>query len=202
MSKVLLTGYEPFDGFVTNPSEEAVKALKGKTIGNHQIDGIILPLDYSKADEMVKDFIKVEKPSYVICCGQANRPIITLEYVGINVLNTSRPDNYGNTPDSNLIDPEAPAAYFSTLDVHEIAKCLAKIGIPSEVSYHAGTYGCNWILFKLLHWIATERMDVKVAFVHLPPLPKQVFEKESRYLATMSLDMQLDALKTIIKSLE
>ncbi|MBN2230758.1 MAG: pyroglutamyl-peptidase I [Candidatus Thorarchaeota archaeon] len=201
MVKVVLSGFEPFDGYSINPSEELVRMLDGKKITTHEIRGIVLPLDYGKADKLLKDFVAKERPRYVICCGQANRPIITLEYVGLNILNTEREDNYGYKPTSHIIDPSAPAAYFSTIDLHSIVRKLKDNGIPSGVSYHAGTYGCNWILFTMLHWLSMSNIQAKVAFVHVPPLPDQSIEKNDASLATMPLGVQVDALRIIIESL-
>ncbi|MFW9921505.1 MAG: pyroglutamyl-peptidase I [Candidatus Thorarchaeota archaeon] len=201
MAKVVLSGFEPFDGYSINPSAELVKLLHGQRIHDHSVKGIVLPLDYKKADGILKEFISKEKPEYVLCCGQANRPVITLEYVGINILNTERADNYGNKPESHLIDPNAPAAYFSTLDVHNIVGILKENGIPAGVSYHAGTYGCNWILFSILHWLAIGNVQAKAVFVHVPPLPEQSIEKNDSSLATMPLGQEVDALKIIISSI-
>ncbi len=202
LAKVVISGFEPFDGYSINPSAELVKLFDGQRINNHDIKGIVLPLDYKKADKLLKDLISKEKPQFVLCCGQANRPLITLEHLGINVLNTDREDNYGNVPDSHIIETEAPAAYFSTIDVHLLVSILKENGIPAAVSYNAGTYGCNWILFSILHWFANGNFDAKAAFVHVPPLPEQSIEKNDSSLATMPLRDQLEAIKIIIQSLQ
>ena len=49
MAKILVTGFEPFDGFDINPSEEVAKAVNGKEIDQHSIVGLVLPLDYKNA---------------------------------------------------------------------------------------------------------------------------------------------------------
>ena len=200
LEKVVVSGFEPFDGYSLNPSSEVAKILDSKFIGKYEVKGITLPLDYKKADGILKEFITKHRPRYVLCCGQANRAAITLENVGLNVINTEREDNYGYKPDSYQINPGSPVAYFSTIDVHEIATRLKKEGIPAGVSYHAGTYGCNWILFVILDWLALSNVQSKAAFIHLPPLPEQAIEKNDLSLATMPLGMQFDALKIIIES--
>jgi pyroglutamyl-peptidase len=202
MAKVVITGFEPYDGSSLNPSEELVKLLDGRNIGRYLIVGKALPLDYSRALDIVKHAITEHAPEFVLCCGQANRAAITLEFVGINVRSTEREDNYGNKPETQIINPNAPAAYFSTIDVHRIAKVLQEKGIPSGVSYHAGTYGCNWLLFSVLDWLSKISLDCKVAFVHVPPLPKQAIEKNDLTLATMPLDTTSKAMKIIVESLE
>ncbi len=202
MAKVVITGFEPFDGSSLNPSEELVKRLGGKRISRYQVIGEVLPLDYSKGLDIAKRAITEHKPKFILCCGQANRAAITLEFVGLNVRSTEREDNYGNRPKTPVINPSAPAAYFSTIDVHRIAIVLKEKGIPAGVSYHAGTYGCNWLLFSLLDWLPTSGLDSKVAFVHVPPLPEQAIEMNNLALATMPLDTITEAIEIIIESLE
>ena len=202
MANILLTGFEPFDGYSVNPSEELVKHLNGKTIAGQKMIGKVLPLDYSKAGDVLRKLIDQHKPKYVICCGQANRSSITLEQVGLNVINTKREDNYGNKPDSFIIQSGAPAAYFSTIDTHPLAEAIKAEGIPADVSYNAGTFGCNWILFTLLHWIANQEVSTDAMFVHVPPLPEQAIEKDTMSLATIPLGIIADAIRIIIEHLE
>jgi pyrrolidone-carboxylate peptidase len=49
--------------------------------------------------------------------------------------------------------------------------------------------------------IETGALDAKATFIHLPPLPAQAIEKDMMAMATMPLDLQIDALKMIIKNL-
>ena len=63
------------------------------------------------------------------------------------------------------------AAYFSTLPVRKIVEGVKNVGLPAEVSYSAGAYVCNDVLYTLLHHYAGT--DVKVGFIHVPYLPEQ-----------------------------
>jgi len=49
MPKLLATGFEPFDGYSVNPSDELVKAINGRKIAAYNIVGATLPLDYTTA---------------------------------------------------------------------------------------------------------------------------------------------------------
>ena len=114
----------------------------------------------------------------------------------------SRADNKGYAPDDDVIIPEAPAAYFSNINLQPLAEALNRESIPVYISYHAGTYGCNWILFNILHRIALGELDAKATFVHVPPLPSQAIEKKNMSLATMPLDTLIHAIEIIIQNLE
>lgn len=200
MATILVTGFEPFDGFTINPSEEVAKAFNGKKIDEHSLVGLVLPLDYKNALAILDEALEKHKPDYVLCCGQANRAVITIERIAINVLSTKRPDNYGNIPETDIINHKGPAAYFANLDPHVLVKFLKEDDIPADVSYFAGAYGCNWLLYNVMQRIESSNLESRATFIHLPPLPAQAIQKDMMSLATMPLDLQIRALIAIIKS--
>ena len=116
-------------------------------------------------------------------------------------MGTKRADNYGNTPETDVIDVDAPAAYYANIDPHPLVEALKGEGIPAYVSYHAGTYGCNWLLFNILHRIATGTIHGRATFIHLPPLPSQALEKDKMELSTMPLDNAVRAIEIVIQTL-
>ncbi|MCF2138041.1 MAG: pyroglutamyl-peptidase I [Candidatus Thorarchaeota archaeon] len=199
---LLLTGFEPFDGSSLNPSAELAKAMDDTTVGQFKIVGKVLHLDYTRALDEVRDAINQHKPSVVIACGQANRGAITFEKIAVNALNTMRGDNYENIPESDLIEKEGPPAYFTDLDVAYLAKSLRDEGIPAEVSYHAGTYGCNWLFYNLMHWRAMDQLTAQVGFIHVPPLPEQIIEKHTTTIPSMPLPMILRSMQIVIERLK
>jgi pyroglutamyl-peptidase len=201
LANLLVTGFEPFDGFSVNPSEELVKNLQNRKIGAYNVEGLVLPLDYKSALGKLEQALEEFKPDVVLCFGQAYRAAITLERIAINAQSTTREDNYGNKPESDIILESAPAAYFSTIDPHPLIAKLLEKGIPASPSYHAGTYGCNWILYRLLHKITATGSDTKAIFIHLPPLPEQAIEKNRVNLATIPLPIQVQAAEIIITQL-
>ncbi|NHJ14847.1 MAG: pyroglutamyl-peptidase I [Candidatus Thorarchaeota archaeon] len=200
-SNLLVTGFEPFDGYSTNPSAELVKRINGSETGRFNIIGEVLRLDYSSAFERLDYLIGQHKPEIVLLCGQAGRPSISIERIAINAVGTKRPDNYENKPESDIIKNDAPAAFFSNIDPHPLVRALVESEIPAFVSYHAGIYGCNWILFKLLDQISAGHFDLRTTFIHLPPLPSQAIEKDEPSTATMELDTMVRAIEVIIEQL-
>ncbi len=202
MPILLIVGFEPFDGFTINPSEEVAKTLEGQKIGRYNIVSLVLPLDYTKALNYLDYALEKHKPKVVLCLGQANRAVITIERIAINVIATQRSDNYGNIPETDIINHEGPAAYFTNLDSHRLVKILKENDIPAEVSYYAGSYGCNWLLYNLMQHIETNSLDILATFIHLPPLPIQAIQKDIMTLATMPLELEVEALLILIDSLD
>lgn len=201
MKRLLLTGFEPFDGFEVNPSEEVAKAFNGYKIGKFEVTGLVLPLDYKNAMSLFDEKLEEYKPIVILCCGQASRETISIERIAVNVLSTKRPDNYGNIPDADIIDNNGPVAYFTNIDPFPLVQSLLNENIPAYVSYHAGVYGCNWLIYNVMQRIEMGIIDARATFIHLPPLPSQAIQKDMMSLATMTLELQLQAIETIIKSL-
>ena len=201
MEKLLVIGFEPFDGYSVNPSDELVKVINGRRIAGYDIVGATLPLDYNTALDKLEELLASHTPQVILCFGQASRAAISIERIAINALGTKRADNYGNTPETDVIDADAPAAYYANIDPHRLVEALKCEGIPAYVSYHAGTYGCNWLLFSILHKIATGTILGRATFIHLPPLPSQALEKDKMELATMPLERIVRAIEVVIQAL-
>jgi len=198
---ILITGFEPFDGFTVNPSEEVVKAFADTRYNQFSLVGLVLPLDYKNALDLLDAALEEHKPDFILSCGQANRASISLERLAVNAVSTKRSDNYDNKPESDIINFEGPAAYFANIDPLPLVQALLDSGIPAHVSYHAGLFGCNWLLYGVMQKIEGGSLNAKATFIHLPPLPSQAIEKDMMSLPTMPLDIQVDALKVIFDNL-
>ncbi|MBE6942853.1 MAG: pyroglutamyl-peptidase I [Ruminococcaceae bacterium] len=166
MKKLLITGFDPFGGETTNPSWDAVCQLPSK-IGGYQLTKLRIPVVFGKAAEAVMHTASEIHPDAILCIGQAGgRSAITPELVGINLRHASIPDNDGNQPQDEPILADGKTAYFSTLPVRKIAEALNGAGISAQVSYSAGAYVCNDVLYTLL--AALEGSTTKVGFIHVP----------------------------------
>lgn len=166
MKKLLITGFEPFGGEQINPSWEAVSSLS-EEINGYTLTKLRLPVVFGEAARIVLDSAKEISPDVIICVGQAGgRGAITPELVGINLRHASIPDNKGNMPCDERIIENGNDAYFSTLPVRKIAESITASGVPSQVSYSAGAYVCNDVLYTLL--AQYNGSDIKIGFIHVP----------------------------------
>ena len=165
MKKLLISGFEPFGGEKINPSWEAVECLPSE-INGYALTKLLLPVTFGAVDILISA-AELVAPDVIICIGQAGGGAeITPELVGINLRHASMPDNHGNQPEDEAIIPGGASAYFSTLPVRRMADAISASGIPSSVSYSAGTYVCNETLYTLL-----SRFDgtaTRVGFIHIP----------------------------------
>lgn len=166
--KILVTGFDPFGGQAINPAYEAVKLLPDNICGA-EIIKIEIPTVFGKCAKAVEEAIKTHKPDCVLCVGQAGgRSTITVEKLAINYADARIADNEGNQPIDSRIIPEGENAYFATLPVKAMVENCRKKGIPANLSFTAGTYVCNDVMYRLLHMLSTEYSNIKGGFIHVP----------------------------------
>ena len=194
MKKLLITGFEPFGGEEINPSWEAVKRLP-EEINGYSLEKLLIPVVFGEAAERVIGEAEKICPHAILCIGQAGgRGAITPELVGINLRYGSIPDNKGNQPNDEPIAAGGDAAYFSSLPARKIADAIKAEGIPAAVSYSAGAYVCNDVLYTLL--ARYKNTETRVGFIHIPYIPEQ--NKEP----SMSLDEIIKGLILAIENID
>ena len=194
MKKLLITGFEPFGGEQINPSWQAVLLLPDE-IGDYTITKLCIPVVFGESAETVLKTAKELSPDIILCIGQAGgRNAVTPELVGINLRYASIPDNNGNQPKDEPVIESGNTAYFSTLPVRNIVAAINSVGIPSQVSYSAGAYVCNDLLYTLLsHFDGTA---TRVGFIHVP------YCKEQNKEPSMELSSIVKALSIAIENFD
>lgn len=171
MKQLLITGFDPFGGEGINPSWEAVRLLED-TIGEYRLTKLQLPTVFGRAADLLLEAADRLQPDAVLCVGQAGgRAGITPEVVGINLREARIPDNEGHQPQNEPVIPGGPAAYFATLPVREMVRTMQAGGLPASLSYSAGAFVCNDVLYSVLH--RYDGTAVRAGFVHVPYLPGQ-----------------------------
>ena len=192
MKKLLVTGFDPFGGESVNPARETVLRLPD-ALGGYEITKLEIPTVFGLAAETVLQAAEELCPHAILCVGQAGgRSAVTPEVVAINLREASIPDNAGHMPVDTPVMENAPAAYFATLPVRDMVQAVKECGIPCTLSYSAGTFVCNDLLYTLLH--RYRDTDVQVGFVHIPYLPEQAREGKP----SMELDAVVEALTAMI----
>ena len=193
MTKVLLTGFEPFGTATSNPSGEIVKQISGDNIVT-----AILPVAYTQSAERLLELIAEHNPDVVICLGQAEgRTQITPEKVAINLDDARLADNDGVLRNDVKIIESGPDAYFSTLPINEIVEAIKARGVPAAVSLSAGTFLCNHVFYVAQNKFAGTK--VRSGFVHLPLMDSQAAEFPG--LPTMPLNQMVIAVRAMLEVL-
>ncbi|WP_327158171.1 pyroglutamyl-peptidase I [Streptomyces tubercidicus] len=192
MTRVLLTGFAPFDGEATNPSWQAVRAAAAEPPAGIEMSAVELPCIYGASVAVLRAAIEEARPEIVVCVGQAGgRPDITVERLAVNVDDARIPDASGAEPVDEAIVRGGPAAYFSTLPIKACVAAVRAAGLPASVSNTAGTFVCNHVFYGLAHLIATELPGIRGGFVHVPYAPEQVLDRAEPSLPTEAVTRAL-----------
>ena len=62
MTRVLLTGFEPFAGDAVNPSEEAVHLVESRWSGPEELITAVLPVTFAGAAARMRELLAQRKP--------------------------------------------------------------------------------------------------------------------------------------------
>jgi len=91
---------------------------------------------------------------------------------------------------------------MATLPVRAIVKALRENGIPTVISYSAGTYLCNYVMFKAIHFSKVNGYPKMAGFIHVPYTPDQVVRKFfllGKSTPSMCLELEMKAIEIAIK---
>lgn len=195
MTRVLVTGFEPFGGSPVNPSQQLVERLAAEPPDGVQLVTAVLPVSYARGADELRTAVRQVHPEAVVCFGQADgRTGVSLERFALNLDEPASVDNDGASSGAP-IDPAGPAAYPSTLPVDELVAELREAGIPAAPSRDAGGFLCNHVFYALMRVLDQERPQAIGGFVHLPLLPEQALEKSA---ASLPLETLLRAGRVIV----
>jgi pyroglutamyl-peptidase len=198
--KVLLTGFNRFDALEYNPSEVVVSEIgriAQRGLASHLVS-IVLPTEYDRASEMMRQYIRSFCPDVVVATGVSpSREFICLERIALNIDEVEVADNAGSIRDGSPIDPSGPLAMQTNCSLTKILERLRDRGFPSIISTNAGTYVCNHIYYVSLQCLQELGSNAKCLFTHLPMPANQVRSVRSNdYLWT--IEKLVEAVQLII----
>ncbi|MGB0453944.1 MAG: pyroglutamyl-peptidase I [Bacteriovoracaceae bacterium] len=192
--RVLVSGFKPFDGGSSNPSEDLIYDIQNKTFEEGLVvKGIVLPVEFESCFEILKAEAESFKPDVILSYGLAGvRDKISLEQVAINLIDARIPDNVGVQPKGQKIASDGEDGLFTKLPIRAMAKASEDAKIPTEISFSAGTYICNYTFYQLNYHLQKE--GLRTGFIHIPK-PDKV-SREEVFQSFISFLMVLQAGQT------
>ena len=91
--------------------------------------------------------------------------------MAINLRHAIIADNAGNLPQDEPVLTDGREAYFSTLPVRRMTEAISAASLPAQLSYSAGVYVCNDLLYSLLAHF--DQTPTRVTFIHIPYMTEQ-----------------------------
>ncbi|MDP6038936.1 MAG: pyroglutamyl-peptidase I [Candidatus Latescibacteria bacterium] len=182
--KILLTGFEPWAQWSTNPSGAVAESLDGAIIGGFEVISTVLPVVHGGDIAKVAPLIAEHRPAAVVSLGlHGSASDLHVERVAVNL-------KVVDGGDYSVVEG-GPDAYFSTLPVRAMVKRMKKAEVPARLTYSAGTFLCNHIMYSVLHLVAENGLDISAGFIHVPPTPELVVE-----LGRAQPSMALETIQT------
>lgn len=182
--KILLTGFEPWAEWSSNPSGAVAASLNGSSIAGCEVVSAVLPVVHGADIDRVASLVAEYEPVAVVCLGlHGSASALHVERVGINL-------KVIDGVDYPIVEG-GPDAYFSTLPTRAMVRRMADAGVPARLTYSAGTFLCNHIMYSVLHLIAERGDDLPAGFIHVPPTPELVTE-----LGRSQPSMALETIRT------
>lgn len=171
--KVLLYGFEKYQQLPYNPSEKIVHIIQKEIAPQHQTRVHILSVN-TKCKKQIDKTLQTYTPDVVIGIGASDRPLVSLEYYALNMIDSPQPHNDKRVIRHTKIDTKSPLALETNIDIVHMKKFLQGKGIPVTISYYAGTYLCNYAYFTTLDHIRKNKLPVQAIFLHIPLSPEIV----------------------------
>ena len=202
--RILLTGFETFDGAPHNPSGDVALALNGETVGsmsepgarNGTIRGVRLPVLWRGATKAVVHEIETYAPHIVISLGMAKHAF-RVEQVASD-RRIDRPDNAGVSFGFETARSHLPTA----LPRAEIERSLiASVGLDHVAeSADAGGYICEEVFFAVMNAHAEAKPRARIlraGFIHTPNdtvVPKVISAEAVEIAIRRAVSVTLDDL--------
>lgn len=198
--RIVVTGFDPFGGETVNPAYEAVKLLPDR-VGDKELIKIEIPTAYRGGVKALEEAIERYQPDAVLSIGQAGgAACIRVERIAVNLAEARIPDNEGYQPVDKFLREDGENAYFSTLPVKEMQQAIVQVGYPSVLSYSAGTYVCNAVMYNALYLAQKHCPSMKAGFIHVPYAPQQVIGR-SADTSSMPVTAIAECLRAAIEAI-
>lgn len=196
MSRIFITAFEPYGNWSENASWLALIEFTKQLNPNLDITTRLYPVAFDDVAARLRRDLEADY-DYALHLGQApGIASVKLEAIGLNIGGRSeqRPEDF-----RPLVD-DGPVAYRSELPLADWSRLLRAEGIPTTMSYNAGSFLCNATLY-LSHFFAdTMNLKTRSAFIHLPLEHAQTVKQHDE-MPAMSSAMASRALQVVIGQL-
>jgi pyrrolidone-carboxylate peptidase len=146
--RVLVYGFGPYRRFRDNITAKILESLPNRP----GLSTIVFPVRYQR--QQFIDAIERVHPDCILGLGQSSRRRIEIESRAMNWRRNSE-----TAPGRNIFKNK-PKYLLTTLEL-KAASHPAKSANP-------GDYVCNYSMYVLLDYIASKKLDIPFAFIHIP----------------------------------
>jgi len=206
MTRILITGFEPFPGAPFNPTGPLVERLlklRRPALAEIERIGHIFPVTYGAVDRELPELIKRHAPDALLMFGLAAKtPHVRIETRARNDITTIWPDAGHTRITLGKIEPGGPRALEFGPHTALLLRAAQATGVPSATSRNAGRYLCNYLSWRAIEQVENARNNSQhprlAAFIHVPLVARGTPQIRKGSKARVSLDDLVDAGEAIL----
>jgi pyroglutamyl-peptidase len=170
---LLLTGFETFGRFASNPSWDALLYAREEGLLPHDSALARIPVEYATAFPALQMAVDEHSPTAIISFGLhggmsgRGADTIYIETTPRNRDGAGLADNAGEMRRGSEVVPGAPETLQATFPAQNLVQSLKAAGFDAQYSDDAGSYLCNHLFYRMVH---TYGDRFPCGFVHVPPV--------------------------------
>lgn len=203
--KILITGFEPFNGMPSNPSQVMVNSLKDISFESNfpiEIFTEILPVNFQRSGEMIVDLIYKFNPDICIATGvDLSKQHIELEkraHKNSKFLKSK----FLKTIDNKIVKRNLPENYNTSINLEMVSDTIQpeEKNVKTIVSDNTGMFVCNHIYYLMNVLNEYSQVNFQCCFIHIP-YPNPYWEGENQIIPNFTIEEIQESFLKILGSI-
>ena len=194
--RILITGFGPFPGAPSNPTQPLVARLlrlRRPAFSDVELSGHIFPVTYRAVDRELPEMLAKHRPDALLMFGLASRtPHLRIETRARNAVTALWPDADHARGRKGSIVGGADAMMFGP-HTAKLLRAAKGTGIDARASRNAGSYLCNYLSWRAIEATCGDAGPGLAAFVHVPPLARDGARQRKGTPHRITLEELVDA---------
>ena len=173
--KILITGFGPFPGAPYNPTQPLVARLmrlRRPAFDNVAFASHIFPVTYNAVDRELPTLLAKHRPDAMLMFGLAGRTThLRIETRARNAVTLLWPDAAQTRVRKGTIGLGPDAMMFGAHSL-KLLRAARTTGIEARASRDAGAYLCNYLSWRAIESVNTDKHLQLASFIHIPLLAR------------------------------
>ena len=199
--KILITGFGPFPGAPYNPTQPLVARLmrlRRPAFDNVAFASHIFPVTYNAVDRELPTLLAKHRPQAMLMFGLAGRTThLRIETRARNAVTLLWPDAAQTRVRRGTIGLGPDAMMFGAHSL-KLLRAARTTGIDARASRDAGAYLCNYLSWRAIESVNTDKHLQLASFIHIPLLARDTTPQRK---PRITLEQLVDAGEAMLMEL-
>lgn len=200
--RILITGFGPFPGAPSNPTERLVARLvrlRRPALADVALRGHVFHVSYGAVDRDLPALLALHQPHAVLMFGLAQRtPFVRIETRARNAVTTLWPDADQNRGRAAQIAHAAAADLRFGPHTARLLQAARQAGVWVQPSRDAGRYLCNYLSWRAIEASHAPGGPLLTAFIHVPPIARETAGRRLSPAAQVGFEELVDAGEALL----